>query len=326
MSALLDKLAKMIAKAESTEFPEEAESFMAKAQELAAAASIDLAVARAHQANKEKKEVPEERSVKVGERVNRNAKSGNGWRVELFIAIAEANDCKCMISQNQMYVFPTGFPSDLDVVESLYASIVVQMISACDKALKNGANREKQMALVTRREEIEEDDRDWGGWDNKGIPYDEQGEPGYNWSTCQYRQPHPPPKFRNVPVRDEEGNKVYEEKMVSVVDGRTFRANFYDAYIERMRSRLYEAKRRAREAHDAGLAEDEVKGTELAIRTKQQEVNDIYQQRAAKARGSWSAPEAKQYSSKGRAEGAGAASVASIGTGHGLGGNKGVLG
>ncbi len=68
MSALVDTITKLLAKAEATEFEAEAEALVAKAQELATAHSIDLATARARQAARGARVSPAQRTVVTGER------------------------------------------------------------------------------------------------------------------------------------------------------------------------------------------------------------------------------------------------------------------
>ena len=72
---MLDKVSKLLAKAENAGTPEEADAFMAKAMELATINNIDLAIARQHQAKKELAEEPEERRLQCSPhtlRHNRN--------------------------------------------------------------------------------------------------------------------------------------------------------------------------------------------------------------------------------------------------------------
>lgn len=297
----LDRISALLAQAENDgATPAEKESFLAKAQQLAEVAAIDLAVARAHQADKSKVEVPEERKIWVGSRRSPT----NKWKVELFIVIARANDCKCLILGNGLGVAPAGFPSDLDVVERLYGSLVLQMVTSADAALQRGENKRMQRVKVTEREEIAWEDRDWGGWDAKGryyddYPGDDQAERaeyaeaianGWEiecWQTGKYRKPYPPPAYRKVPVRDADGNLTFERKEVSTSDGRIWRANFYEGFIARVSSQLREAKRRGRAEHDEGLGEETKAGVAVALRDKKAETDEFHAERSRSVSRSW---------------------------------------
>ena len=133
----LTKLAALLRQAESTSNEHEAEAFMAAAQRLATATSIDLAVARAHSARKERRTAPIAKRIEIGPPGKRALRT----YVQLFLAIARANDLNCDLAANSTYVIAYGFESDIDVVEALYASLVVQMVRASDAYLRSGAYR-----------------------------------------------------------------------------------------------------------------------------------------------------------------------------------------
>ncbi|MSW43807.1 MAG: DUF2786 domain-containing protein, partial [Actinobacteria bacterium] len=63
----IDRIAALLAKAERTDNAEEADAYLMKAQSLATAASIDLAMARSRTAKKEQREQPEMRTIVIGE-------------------------------------------------------------------------------------------------------------------------------------------------------------------------------------------------------------------------------------------------------------------
>ena len=68
MSAALDRIAALLAKAERTEIEAEADAYLMKAQQLATLASVDLAVARARTARREARQQPESRTTTIGEK------------------------------------------------------------------------------------------------------------------------------------------------------------------------------------------------------------------------------------------------------------------
>lgn len=139
MSKTLNRMASLLAVAEN-EGATEAERELAfqRAQELASATGIDLAVARAHQRDRTKREEPEKRAIRLGDYVR---PQNNKWKVQLFNKIADYNDVHLTFGGNNIYVWAHGFPSDIDVVEKIYAVAVVQMIHQADQALKRGDHK-----------------------------------------------------------------------------------------------------------------------------------------------------------------------------------------
>lgn len=63
---ILARIAALLRQAEGTDNPHEAEAFMAAAQRLATAASIDLAVARSHGAARSAARTPIQRTITIG--------------------------------------------------------------------------------------------------------------------------------------------------------------------------------------------------------------------------------------------------------------------
>jgi hypothetical protein len=71
--------------------------------------------------------------------------------VQLFAAIAHANDVRCDVAHTSTQVFAYGFDTDIDTCQALYTSLVVQMVRACDLYLKTGRHRAAGVAAVTAR-------------------------------------------------------------------------------------------------------------------------------------------------------------------------------
>lgn len=134
---MLARIAALLRQAEGTDNAHEAEAFMATAQRLATATSIDLAVARSHTAKREAAQTPTQRTVTIGEAGTRGLRT----YVQLFAVIAHANDVRCDVASNSAYVYAYGFTEDLDATHALYASLVVQMVKSCDSYLSTGAHR-----------------------------------------------------------------------------------------------------------------------------------------------------------------------------------------
>ena len=134
---MLARIAALLRQAEGTDNAHEAEAFMAAAQRLATATSIDLAVARAHSATRTAAQVPVARTITIGQPGARGLRT----YVQLFAGIASANDVRCDVASNSTMVYAYGFPEDIDASHALYASLVVQMVRSCDAYLATGEHR-----------------------------------------------------------------------------------------------------------------------------------------------------------------------------------------
>lgn len=309
MSKMLDRVSKVLNQAENASTPEEAATYMEAAQKLAAQNGIELAVARMHQAKKERAEEPEERRIQVNpytRKINRK------HFMELAMYIAQANDVEYLIGGKEYVLHAVGFPSDLNVVEALFVHLSVQMASECDAALKAGANRSVQRVPKQTRVPVLEGERQWGEWHEMSQSY-------YNDSPGWPRDARSdPPRYKLVPVRDDAGEIVYEERSIALSDGRAFRHEFYGAYTRRMSARLWEAKRQVQK--DAGVEAQGTNETSLAIRDKKAEVNKAHEEQRAKVKhlgvyeGSDEGRTSYDSSGAGREHGRRAAESAPLGT------------
>ncbi|GAA3298851.1 hypothetical protein GCM10020295_35470 [Streptomyces cinereospinus] len=121
---MLARIRALLAKAEATGFPDEAEALSAKAQELMARHSIDEALLAGQ------------------------THGGDGpaaWRIGvdqpyeqakavLLDAVASANHCRAVWNEPLGFSTVVGFEPDLEVVELLYTSLLVQATTAMTKA------------------------------------------------------------------------------------------------------------------------------------------------------------------------------------------------
>src|SRR5436189_5688840 len=110
---------------------------MAPAQRLATTTAIDLAVARAHSDKRTKAQTPVQRTITIGSAGTRGLRT----YVQLFTAIAHANDVKCDVASNSTFVYAYGFAEDIDASNALYASLVMQMVRASEASISSGAPR-----------------------------------------------------------------------------------------------------------------------------------------------------------------------------------------
>jgi hypothetical protein len=122
----LDRVRALLAKAESTEFAQEAESLTGKAQELITRHSIDIAMVYAD-----------------GDAAGGTAPSGKRLHLDdpyvkekstLLHVVAGANGCRTVLIEDLALVTIFGFAADIEVVELLFTSLLVQATSAMTKA------------------------------------------------------------------------------------------------------------------------------------------------------------------------------------------------
>jgi len=123
-SRMLARIRALLAKAEATGFPEEAEALSAKAQELMARHSVDAAllaagapVAQTPTACRIGVEPPYEQAKAV-----------------LLDAVASANRCRAVWNEALGFSTVVGFAPDLEAVELLHTSLLVQATTAMTRA------------------------------------------------------------------------------------------------------------------------------------------------------------------------------------------------
>ncbi|MDX3456255.1 DUF2786 domain-containing protein [Streptomyces sp. ME02-8801-2C] len=123
-SRMLPRIRALLAKAEATGFPEEAEALSAKAQELMARHSIDEALLAA---DAPAPDAP--RACRLGvDAPYEEAKA------VLLHAVAEANRCRAVWNEALGFSTVVGFEPDLETVELLYTSLLVQATTAMTRA------------------------------------------------------------------------------------------------------------------------------------------------------------------------------------------------
>ena len=122
-NSILEKVRALLAKAEATEFPAEAEALTAKAVELMARYGIDKAMAEARADVK----------AKPGNRIFTLTAPYAGTKVHLLAAVARALHCDAVMLSTagpteRLHVF--GFESDIEQADMLYTSLLLQMTRA----------------------------------------------------------------------------------------------------------------------------------------------------------------------------------------------------
>ncbi|HEY1667112.1 MAG TPA: DUF2786 domain-containing protein [Trebonia sp.] len=117
---MLSRIRALLTKAESTEYAEEAEALSARAQELMAKYSISQALLAAESGRKDD---PAGRRIAVDNPYE-------AAKVSLLQAVAMANRSRVIWSKEVGLATVVGFDSDLDAVELLFTSLLVQASSA----------------------------------------------------------------------------------------------------------------------------------------------------------------------------------------------------
>jgi hypothetical protein len=121
---MLARIRALLAKAESTEFAAEAEALSGRAQELMARYSIDHALLAARAG---RGELPGGRRIPVDSPYEEA-------KATLLNTVADANRCRAIWSRELGLVTVVGFEPDLDAVELLFTSLLVQANTAMIRA------------------------------------------------------------------------------------------------------------------------------------------------------------------------------------------------
>jgi hypothetical protein len=122
---MLSRVRALLAKAEATTSEAEAEAFTAGAQERMARHSIDLAMLAATE--------PDGANKPIGRRIGID-NPYEASKAVLLDAVSRANRCRSVWSQHFSFCTVIGFEPDLDAVETLFTSLLVQAITAMTRA------------------------------------------------------------------------------------------------------------------------------------------------------------------------------------------------
>ncbi|WP_116245764.1 DUF2786 domain-containing protein [Nocardiopsis sp. FIRDI 009] len=134
----LERVRALLAKAESTEFPHEAEALSARAQEVMARHSIDRALLE--------EEPGGSASATAARRLPVDAPYDEHKAV-LLHEVAEANRCRAVWHRELGLCTVVGFDADLDAVELMFTSLLVQAESA---VRASGAARDRSGRAADR--------------------------------------------------------------------------------------------------------------------------------------------------------------------------------
>jgi len=122
-SRILERVRLLLAKAESTNFAAEAETFTAGAQALMARHSIDAAILAESEGEGALDGGPQGRRIGIDTPYD-------GPKASLLTAVASANRCRMVWTRELGFGTVIGFESDLEGVELLFTSLLVQANTA----------------------------------------------------------------------------------------------------------------------------------------------------------------------------------------------------
>lgn len=142
---MIERIAKLLNKAENAGTPQEAHIYFEKAQNLATAHSISLAKARLI-STASTPAAPINRTIRIGE----PRRHANRHLVRLFAVVGAINGLQVDVARNSTYVIAYGFEDDLDTAEVLWGRIATQMIRFGEQFLATEAWRGDQR-IVRRR-------------------------------------------------------------------------------------------------------------------------------------------------------------------------------
>lgn len=299
-----EQIGMWLLKADSSTHDEERQMFYARAAQVAARNSIDLAEARAAVTKGQKREEPTQKRVTIGKK----GQVALAFYTELMLNIAGIHDLKCVIYGNGTGVGLYGFPSDIEVTEAIYASAVVGMVRGGDEYLKAG---EYKKDVQPRRVKVKTPNPEWS-------------ESRVDWTgKCRDSWGDVIPKF------------TYEWTIVTkAVSGMTARQNFYDGFVNAVTRKMREAKREVEKAAKVAAAENEhveeaSSSTALVLVAKKEEVQDFYDKQFSGRRlGHYNGGSRTPVSHSGaRAAGARAGANANVGgRSTGIGGSRTAIG
>ena len=132
-SKTLAKIRGLLAKAEATEFAAEAESFSAKAQELMARYAIDAAMVQPDRGH----------DALAGEVRSRRIHIDDPYgaeKAQLVGSVASVNQGRVVWDPSFSFATVVGFPVDLDLIELLFTSLLVQVTRAMSDAAQDAGH------------------------------------------------------------------------------------------------------------------------------------------------------------------------------------------
>lgn len=129
------RIGKILNQAENASTDAEREAFYARAFKLSAAHSIELAQARAALAKLTEREQPVMKTIDIGASGQHNL----AVFCNLFMGIGRPHGIQFNISSKSTYVIAFGMPSDIELTETLYETVLPQMMQAAGEFIRGGS-------------------------------------------------------------------------------------------------------------------------------------------------------------------------------------------
>lgn len=141
---MIERIAKLLNKAENAGTPHEAQIYFDKAQALATAHSISLARARLHVAPGAVPATPTNRTISIGE----PRRQANRHLIRLFTVVGHVNGLTVDVAHNSTYVIAYGYVDDIDAAELLWSRIATQMVRFGESYLATESWRRDQRIIL----------------------------------------------------------------------------------------------------------------------------------------------------------------------------------
>lgn len=135
-------ISRLLAQADGTDSDAERDTAMSMAQTLASKYEIDLEVARSFRSEEERRR--ENRVVVIDVEIGEPKNRGAGTYSDLMIAIADANGVRWIRGDNNAWVRLYGMSFDIEVIQKLYLTLLVQMIREANAFIEEGSWREER--------------------------------------------------------------------------------------------------------------------------------------------------------------------------------------
>jgi hypothetical protein len=251
---MLERVRALLAKADSTNFPEEAATFREKADELMTRYAIDAWSVQMAQEGVGARPAPERRDV------NFDWWYGNPFKQQLWnLFWATANHCRCKVVSAKLSnkAIPViGLSADLDYFDMLFTSLMLEMGKKIDPQPRSELSLEQNMAMfreagvpwdialnrladagMVEKLDAPRRTKDKTWW----VSFKEYESAIRKYRTWCKRTGHPQAK----------------------VNQQTFRRNFADGFVDEIEDRFYRMRSAQETSYDA---EHEAGSAALAIR------------------------------------------------------------